>query len=204
LTGLQAQDPDTIIVPRAFDIGIDISGPLIYVIDKDQLNAEGFFSYRLNHKYSIILEGGYSNFNYEQYNYIYNCDGYFGRIGTDINLLKPKNSKGKHYTGIGFRYGLSVFNQETPWIRNDGYWGTFESAGKREQVNAHFFESNFGVKAELFKNFIIGWSLRLRILIYSSSNENYKPVYIPGFGGTDRTLQPGMSYFLVWRIPFKD
>jgi len=199
---IAAQEPDSAKIPRSIDLGFDISGPVIYAIDNDRLNLEGYLSYRLNPKYSIVIEGGYSNFHYEQYNYVYNSDGYYTRIGTDINLIKDRASLAKNFVGIGFRYGLSIFNQETPWIMYENYWGRYESAGQRDFINAHFFEGNISVKAELFTNFLIGWTFSTRIQIYNSADENFLPAYIPGFGATDKVLRTSFIYSLIYRIPF--
>jgi hypothetical protein len=190
-------------VERPFSLGIELSGPIISALDTSSLNYEISLSYRLNHKYFIVIEPGFTSFSYTQYNYDYLSSGGYLRAGVDINLMKPKAEPGNHYAGIGLRYGISLFNQETPLGSYSNYWGDYNFAIEREFVHAHFLEASGGVKAELFRNILIGWTFRARVLIYQSAGKENKPVSIPGLGETNGGIQPGFSYQLIWILPFK-
>ena len=198
---LRAQD--TVQFPLKIRAGIDVSGPVIYFTDKNNLSLEGFISFDRNEKMAYVLEGGYLNYKYSQYNYDYTCKGIFMRAGVDFNLLKPDVSKGKYQAGVGLRYGLSVFNPETPLFKHENYWGTASSAIPQKTSLGHFLEVAPGVKAELFKNFSIGWSIRLRMLISGGGGKDLRPIYLPGFGTGGKTVNAGFTYFLSWNIPFK-
>ncbi len=202
-SALLAQETDSLPNRKALIFGVELTGPVIYAIDNNILNYEGYVSYRLNHKYYLVGEGGYSNYKYEQYNYACENRGVFIRIGTDINLLKPEKKIGNHYVGIGFRYGLAVFKQETPWLKYENYWGEIESEIPEKIVSGHFLSLSGGIKAELFNNVFIGWTIRINLMLYNSSGKENKPVFIPGMGGTDGTIEPGISFHLAWQIPLK-
>jgi hypothetical protein len=49
----------------------------------------------------------------------------------------------------------------------------------------------------------MGWSISLRMLIYTGAGKDLRPVYFPGFGDGTKTISAGMSYFIVWNIPYK-
>lgn len=198
-----AQVRDSIMVKEKIGFGIELSGPIIHSIDNNNLNLEARLSYRLNYKYYIVAEPGIAQFSYSQYNYDYSSEGFFIRAGVDINLLKtkPAYSGRNHFAGIGLRYGLSLFNQETPSATFTNYWGGYDFSLERELVNAHFLEINGGVKAELFRNILIGWTVRGRLILYQSAGKTRRPLMIPGAGGGDGGLQPGFSYHLIWLIP---
>ena len=196
-----AQDADTVKADKSISIGIEISGPVLYSFDRSKINIESHFSYRLNHKYYIVFEPGYSNFEYSRYNYEYENQGFFLRIGTDIGMLEPLASRINHFAGIGLRYGLSVFEQETPFVSYDGFWGRNTTSIPLNTVHAHFLEVQGSIKTELFRNFLIGWSVKLRTLVYSSGRDEEKPIYIPGMGNTDATFTPAFSYYIIYRIP---
>jgi len=198
---LNAQDADTVKARNSISLGFDITGPVLYTLDNSKYSYEGHLSYRLNYKYFIVCEPGYSEYNYEQYNYEYNSKGWFVRIGADIGMLEPVASKINHFAGIGLRYGLSVFEQETPSISIDSYWGRVNTSIPRSSVHAHFLEIQGSVKTELVRNLLIGWSVKLRTLIYSSGRNEEKAVYIPGMGGTDASFTPAISYYIIYRIP---
>lgn len=201
LNPVQAQD--TIPITLKIKIGIEVSGPAIHYSDKNISNSEGYISVDLNEKRSLVFATGYLNYKYTQYNYTYLNKGGFVRIGMDFNLLKPDKSLGKYYAGIGLRYGLSRFNSEVPSFEKTDYWGTTYSSIANKTYWGHFIEVTPGVRAEIFKNFSMGWSISLRMLLYTGTGKDLKPVYFPGFGDGTKTITAGMNYYIVWNIPYK-
>jgi len=199
-----AQEADTVKATKSISAGIEVSGPVLYALDNSKYNLEGYFSYRINNKYYIVLEPGYSRYNYSQYNYDYNCQGWFFRIGTDIGMLEPVASKVNHFAGIGLRYGLSVFEQEAPFISVDSFWGKASTSIPANFVHAHFLEVQGSVKTELFRNFLIGWAIKLRTHLYSSDSNVKKAIYIPGMGNTGASFTPAFSYYIIYRIPLRN
>lgn len=202
-SALLAEEADSLVSKKALIFGVELSGPVIYAVDNNNLNYEGFVSLRLNHKFFLVAEGGYGNYKYDQYNYMCENQGVFFRLGTDINLLKPEKKIGNHYVGIGFRYGISMFKQETPWFKYENYWGEVESSIPGKTVHGHYLQMSGGIKAELFDNIFIGWTIRANLMIYQSSGKENRPVFIPGMGGTDGTIVPGISFHLAWQIPLQ-
>jgi hypothetical protein len=194
---------DTIPITLKIKVGIEVSGPAIYYTDKNILNAEGYVSVDLNEKRSAFLALGYLNYKYSQYNYSYLNKGSFMKIGMDFNLLKADKSQGKYFAGIGLRYGLSRFNSETPFFDQINYWGQTSSSLPKKAYWGHFIEAAPGVRAEIFKNFSVGWTISIRALVYTSTGKDLKPVYFPGYGDGAKSITAGMSYYLVWNIPYK-
>jgi hypothetical protein len=198
---LNAQD--TIPIPLKIKIGLEVSGPAIYYTNKNILNEEGYISLDLDEKRSVILAAGYLNYKYSQYNYTYLNRGSFIRLGMDFNLLKADKSLGKYWAGIGLRYGLSRFNSQVPVFEKTDYWGTTSSAIASKVNWGHFVEFAPGVRTEIFNHLSIGWSVSIRMLLYTGTGKNLRPVYFPGFGDGTKTITTGMSYFIVWNIPYK-
>jgi Domain of unknown function (DUF6048) len=200
---VQGNAQDTILIPLKIKVGLEVSGPAIYFSEKNILKAEGYISADINEKVSMVLGGGYLNYKYSQYNYNYLNKGIFIRTGVDFNLLKPEKALGKYWAGIGLRYGLSIFNSEVPSFQHENYWGTTSSAIARQTNWGHFIEASPGVRAEVFRNFSIGWTISLRMLIYSGTGKDLRPIYFPGFGNGGKTFTTGLNYFIVWNIPYK-
>ncbi len=198
---------DTIPIPLKIKFGLELSGPVIYYSNKKTLNAEGYISLDLNEKRSLVFDAGYLNFKYTQdstqHSYTYQSKGSYIRIGMDFNLLKPDKSQGKYYAGIGLRYGLSRFSSSTPYFDQTDYWGKTSSSIARSSNWAHFVEMSPGVRAEIFNHFTVGWSLSVRMLLHSTTGNNMKSINIPGFGDGTKRFSTGLSYFVVWNIPFK-
>ncbi len=189
--------------PRSIRIGGDIYGPLYHIYDKNNLTIEGFLSVDIDTGKAVVVEAGKLQYEYSQYNYDYKNSGTFFRAGMDFNLLKPENSLGKYYAGIGLRYGLSIYDWEVPSMKGSNYWGTVENSIPLTHNMAHFVEILPGIRTELFRFFEIGWTVRLRFLVYSDADKNLKPIYIPGLGNATKTFSPGINYYLIIKIPYR-
>ena len=198
---LNAQD--TITVPLRIKAGIDVAGPLIYSTDKNILNTEVFFSADLSEKKAVYVSAGFLDYKYSQYNYEYESRGAFMKAGLDFNLLKPEKASDKYWAGIGLRYGITMFNSEYPSFSQNNYWGTKESSIGRTTNWAHFLEISPGIRTRIFSNISIGWNISMRMLLYSGTSKDLKPIYLPGFGNAQKTISQGISYYLVWSIPYK-
>jgi len=194
---------DTILFPLKLRAGIDIAGPGIYLSDRDNFSLEGFLSFDKSEKMAWVIEAGYLNYKYSQYNYDYTSKGAFARLGVDFNLLKPEVSLGRYWAGIGLRYGISLFNSETPSFRYENYWGKIVSSLPAKKAMGHFIEVAPGVKTEIFRNFSMGWTIRLKLLISGGGGKDLRPIYFPGYGNGGRRTTAGLSYFLTWNIPYK-
>jgi hypothetical protein len=195
---------DTLLIPLKIKIGLEVSGPATYFIEKGNLNAEGYFAVDINEKTSALLGAGYLDYKYSQYNYNYLNNGIFLRAGVEFNLLKPEKAMGIYWGGLGIHYGISRFNSEiTSFSYTDKYWGTTTSSIARKTNWGHFIEFTPGVRAELIKNISIGWTISLRMLLYTGAGKDARPIYFPGFGNGAKTISTGLNYFIVWNIPYK-
>ena len=108
---------------------------------------------------------------------------------------------GNNFVGIGLRYGLSVFTQETPWLKYDNYWGSSETLIDSKAATGHYLQLSGGVKAELFKNLLIGWTVKVNLLMFHTAGSDNRPVYIPGMGNSDKAIGQGIAFHIAWMIP---
>jgi hypothetical protein len=198
----QVKSQDTLLIPLKINAGIEVLGPVNYFIDKNILSIEGYVSMDLSEKLSAALNAGYLDYTYSQYNYTYLNNGYCIRAGADFNILKPKKSLGKYWGGIGLRYGLSHFRWEVPEFSQSNYWGESLSSIPSTKNWGHFIEASPGMRAEIFRNFSMGWSISLRMLLYVGNSDGVKPIYFPGFGNASKRFSSGFSYYIVWNIPY--
>jgi len=198
------QPPDSVVVvPLKIRAGLEISGPVIYFTNNSMLNLEGFVTTDLNEKISVLLGGGYSDYSYSQYNYEFQTKGLFFKAGADFNLLRPEMAEGKYWAGLGLHYGLTRFTFETPSFKHENYWGIVSSSLASQTNWGHYVEVSGGFKAELFRNFSIGWLISLRKLIYTGADKDLRPVYYPGYGEGGRSLSYGLNYYISLNIPYK-
>lgn len=200
---IPANGQDSLYVPMKIRIGADVYGPVNYFSNKNTLSIEGYLSFDIDTQKAVTIEAGYLDFSYSQYNYDYLSKGTFMRLGMDFNLIRPEMAMGKYYAGIGLKYGLSVFSSEVPFLKQDNYWGSVTSSIPSSTHVAHFIEASPGIRTEIFRNFSMGWVIRLRILIYSGTGKDLKAVNIPGYGNGVKSFSPGLNYYLIWSIPYK-
>ena len=201
---IRIQAQDTLEIPLKIKVGIEVSGPALYFSNKNILNTEAFIMADLNEKRSFFFSAGYVNYKDSQYDYKYLNNGIFARTGIDFNLLSPDKAQGKYWVGLGLHYGLARFTDQVPSFQQlDTYWGTITSSLPKRTNWGHFLEATPGVRAEIFNHFSLGWTISLRYLLYTGTGNNLKPLYIPGFGNGSKRFSQGISYFMVWNIPYK-
>jgi hypothetical protein len=196
--------PDSmVVVPLSIRTGLEISGPVIYFADKTILNLEGSISADINDKIAVLIGGGYSNYGYSQYNYEFKTKGTFFKAGADFNLLRPEIAVGKYWAGLGIHYGLSRFTYETPSFKHDNYWGSVSFSMPAQTNWGHYLEIAGGFRAELFKNFSIGWLISLRKMIYTGASREIRPIYYPGYGQGGESLSYSINYFISYNIRYR-
>lgn len=203
LSGINLKGQDTVMFPLKIRAGVDIAGPGIYAGNKDNLSLEGYISFDRNEKTSYVFEAGYLDYKYSQYNYSYKSNGVFARLGADFNMLNPSSSAGKHWAGIGLRYGIGIFKAETPSYEYNNYWGSITSSIPSRASTGHFIEVVPGVRTELFRNFSMGWNIRLKLLIAGGGGKDLRPIYFPGYGNGGKRTAAGITYYISWNIPYK-
>lgn len=205
----QSLAQDTVQFPMKVRIGLEAAGSAKFFYEKERFNLEGYISADLNEKYSVIFIAGRSDYSYARYRdtsflmYDYRTKGFYFRTGLDINLLKPEKSQGKYSVGVGLRYGISHFTYEIPTITHENYWGKYHTSVSSADEWAHFVEITPGVRAEITKNLSLGWTVSLRKMIDPGTGGHLKPVYLPGYGNGAKSFNAGMSYFIIWSIPFR-
>ncbi len=194
---------DSIKAPLSIRGGVDIYGPIYNYYYPENMTIEGYISFDPDLKKSYVIETGYQNFTFSQNNYKFSSDGLFLRLGADFNIIKPFQSEGKYYAGVGLRYGMSLYNTQVPSFSHENYWGTATSSISTTSHLAHFFEVDPGIRTQVMKNISIGFYVKLRFMIYSGSSKDLKPVNIPGFGNGTRIFSPGINYYISFSIPYK-
>ena len=208
-TGLSAQfrhstaDPDSVDFQLNIRIGADIANPILYFINNNNMNLEGYISVDLNEKYGISFNGGYADYNLSKFSYEYSATGIYLKPGADFNILKPQISEGKYWAGIGVRYGVGIFSFETPSITYNNYWGTTTTSIPPQSATAHFVEIAPGFNAKISNNFTMGWRVNMSTLLYAGPKEKIDPIYLPGYGARDKGVNFSFNYFLSLSFPYK-
>lgn len=194
---------DTIAFPMRFGVGVSAFLPISSLTGYYPQGFEINGYYDINERFTISADGGYSTFNTENYNYVFSNSGVFFRIGTDYNMLNPVRAAGRYFAGGSVKYGLSVYDFQSQVIDYMNYWGNYTTAAAPLRKAAHYLEFSPTMTAELFKNVFVGWSIDLRVLLWSGTGEHLRAIDIPGYGNGSKPVSAGMNYYLSIRIPYK-
>lgn len=200
---ISASAQDTVTVPLNFRAGFDLAGPVLQALSKDLVSYGAVASIDLNESFAAIGGIRYSSFSVSEYSYDFKSRGLTFVFGADKNFIKPKMMAGKHYAGIGIRYGLTFYGQEAPRLEYTNPWGTGSSSLPLTHHTGHFLELTPGVRTELFPGVTIGWNLYLRLLLGAGTGDHLKPVYMPGYGDGSSGVATGAAYYVSISIPYK-
>jgi hypothetical protein len=135
--------------------------------------------------------------------YYYKSDGSYYRIGADYSFLKVNAQNQYDMLFAGLRYGFANMSHYAEDITiGSGYWGSYSDGSVPEnKIKAQWIEIAIGLRAELFKNFFMGWSFRGRILIDKTKDEYMDPYSIPGFGDGSKNSGFGFNFSIYYKIP---
>ncbi len=188
-------------------LGFDVYGLVNKIFEPSvtenelSLTAGGF------KRFYFITEAGVLNMSDKTDYFHYYSNGQFARFGFDYNFYKRKYVGENSIIFIGFRYGIASLNHNANDINiDDAVWGNYHYPKDvpSTKVNAQWIEITGGMRIEVFKNFSMGWSIRLRklnSLTTKKGMEDIKPFIIPGFGDGNSSTAFGFNYSLFYTIP---
>jgi hypothetical protein len=195
-----AQDGMRVRGPR---ISYDLASLSLLYFDPDRMVYSISADYELKQDFYAVLDLGYQDVKINRDHYKYKSNGMFARIGADINLLNyDKKVDVYEMMYVGGRYGFSLFSQQADnIIITDEYWGDY-SGGQigKNKINAHWISLVGGMRAEVFRNFFMGWSVYMNIRFYSSDDKGIEPYNIPGFGKGANRATVTFNYTVSYRI----
>ncbi len=198
------QEEDILIFQPSVRIGFDASGLLNRIWQPEVTNIEFSVDGKFKPDWFIAAEAGYLDIDISRELFDYTSNGLFARAGVDYNVLEKREPESNDVVLLMFRYGYSNLTHNSDRIEIvDPYWGNFNSSVDSENINSHWVELGFALKAELFRGLFLGWSVRGRYLIYSSRDAMLDPYNIPGFGIIRKSNTAySLHYSIYYRFPF--
>ena len=188
-------------------VGVDLFKLTRALYDKDYKGIELVADYRYNKKYFLAAEIGTENKTTDDSRLNFTTSGTYLKAGFDYNGYQNWLDM-ENIISIGLRYGLSTFSQElnTYKIYNSSqYFGeseTINSGQKFSGLSASWVEVVAGLKAKVFNNVFMGFSLRLNTLITNKKPDNFDNLYIPGFNRTyNGNFGVGLNYTVTYFVP---
>ena len=188
-------------------VGVDLYKLTRALYDKNYKGIELVGDYRLTKKYFLAAELGNENKTTDDDRVNFTTKGSYIKGGFDYNAYQNWLDM-ENIISIGLRYGFSTFNQQLNSYRiynSNPYFGetpVIASGKKFDGLSASWIEVVAGVKAKVFDNVFMGFSLRLNRLVTNKQPDNFSNLYIPGFNRTyDGDFGVGFNYTVTYFVP---
>lgn len=221
-----SQEADTIVTPTdtiateepvkkeryGIRVGLDLNKLSRRFYIDDYSGLELVADYRLTKKFYVAGEIGSEDYTVDDNQINFTAKGSYLKIGFDYNAYENwLDMENMIYAGM--RYGISSFSQnlnsyeiyDNRVIENgESYLETVTIYPDREysSLSAHWVEVIGGIKAEVFDNLFMGFSVRLNILLSEKKPDNFENLYIPGFNRTYAgSFGAGFNYTVSYFIP---
>ena len=204
----QTKDTAQIVYPERYGlrVGVDLHRLTKSLYDSNYRGLEVVGDYRLTHKFYLAGEIGNEEKTVDDDQFNYTTKGTYFKAGFDYNSFENWLDM-ENMIYVGMRYGVSSFTQTLNSYKiydPTNYYGetVFTSGEKFNGLNASWIEVIGGVKAELFSNLYLGFSVRLNYLVSDKKPENFDNLYIPGFNRTyGGKFGAGINYTISYFIP---
>lgn len=187
--------------------GVDLFKLTRSFYEKDYRGLELVGDYRLTKKFFLAAELGNEKKTVDDAQLNFTTQGTYLKAGFDYNAYENWLDM-ENMIYIGLRYGVSSFSQTLnnyEVYNTQTYFGespTIDSGTEFNGLSAQWAEVVSGVKAEVFNNLYVGFSVRLNYLISNKKPENFDNLYIPGFHRTyDGNFGVGFNYTVSYFLP---
>ena len=208
LGNAQTKDTAKVMYPERYGlrVGVDLHKIARSFYEKDYRGFEVVGDYRLSKRFYIAGEIGNEDKTVDDDRLNFTTKGTYFKVGFDYNSFENwLDMENMIYAGM--RYGVSSFSQTlNSYTIYDptNYYGenTIISGSEFDGLNASWLEFVGGIKAELFNNLYMGFSVRLNYLVSNKKPDNFDNLFIPGYNRTyDGKFGAGFNYTLSYFIP---
>ncbi len=187
--------------PTMLRIGYDLIGPLQNAISRSrggwEITGETDFN-----KFNLIAEFGNEHFDYgDNATYHYRADGNYFRLGFDYNMI-PRDEFGSELF-FGFRYATGNFDETLAGVTNVFQWGSGYMNEKNSNVSATWLEFTAGMRAKVWKQLYMGYTLRLKVAPSLKGEQNIETYLIPGYGLYSKPNFWSINYYVAWKFSFR-
>lgn len=183
-----------------FSIGFDVLH-LGFSFFTDQKMYQGFISSRLTQKLHAVADVGFEKNIYDKNGYDVKANGIFGKLGVLYMMMPdPENVENGFY--IGGKLAASFYNQEMKaipirWIQGKDSFASFPKSSQ----SAYWIEATIGGRVEILgSRLFIDVQAQPKYLLYSTKQEDIKPMVIPGFGKDAGKFKIGYMWSLGFRF----
>ena len=202
----KAKDTIKILQRYGLRIGVDLHRLTKSLYDDNYKGLELVGDYRITKKFYIAGELGNEDKTTVDDNVNFTTKGTYFKVGFDYNAYENWLDM-ENMIFIGMRAGVGSFSQKLNSYniyQAGNFYGTNTIPGEEYSgLSASWLEVVSGLKAEVFSNLYVGFSLRLNYLMSNKEPEGFANLYIPGFNKTyeNSKFGAGFNYTVSYFIP---
>ena len=137
-----------------------------------------------------------------------NLGGYL-RIGADYNVMRRYFNNEVLF--VGLRYGYSVFRHKVAYRVPTELWGQLDDRKQLvispgipwHYLSGHWAEAVSGLKVNVWRNWFMGYTLRLKVKLGINGETNLIANELPGYGTTNKSARLAFSYYIYYHFPYR-
>lgn len=177
-----------------FMVGFDVLNAGIGVFSDRKL-FQGFVSSRISKNIHAVADVGFEKNVYQKNGYDASVDGPFLKLGAFYMLANDQENPLNGFYAGGKLAG-SFYNQEYKAVPVRGYGGSETSvAFPASSQSSYWIEATVGGRVQLFESpFYIDVTAQPRYLLFSTTQDDIKPMIVPGFGKSSAKFNVGFSW----------
>ena len=186
-------------------LSTDVFGYIYPLFVKDKYySSELSLMVNLKNRFFPVVEVGvgYTDMVSHLYNIGYRTSAPYYRVGMDYNMQYKNKKPGYIYLGGRVGYTSFDYSVDAPSLVDPVWGGEAPVQFTDVPCRAVWVEAVGGVRAEIVKNFYMGWSLRYKYPLYTGPVVNGSPWYIPGYG-TGKSSAFGATYSITYYFKCK-
>lgn len=185
-------------------VGFDIIRPAVNYFSDNMQSYEFTADYYLKNELYLAAEGGWGSSSVKYTDLAYNTSNTFFRFGFNKVLLPREHPKDWGGIMMGMRLGTTFIDRSAAtYTITDSVWGNSTGTVASKQVNGIWAELNAGVRVELYKGIMAGWTLRGKFMLNSKNFNDLSPLYIAGYGRGDKNAVFDLNFYLGYAVRWK-
>ncbi|MGA9213268.1 DUF6048 family protein [Kaistella sp.] len=183
-----------------FLVGFDVLNAGIGAFSDRKL-FQGFVSSKVKGNWYAVVDAGFEKNIYQKNGYDAVVSGSFLKLGT-LYMLAYDQENPMNGFFVGGKIAGSFYNQEYKAIPIRGFGGSDASqAFPESSQSSYWMEINIGGRVQLFDSpFYIEAIAQPRYLVFSTTQDEIKPMIVPGFGRSSAKFNIGFSWNIAYHF----
>lgn len=181
-----------------FMVGFDVLNAGVGFFS-DRKMFQGFVSTKIKPNIHAVAEVGFDKNIYQKNGYDAKVSGAFLKLGSFYMLAKDRENELNGFYAGGKLVG-SYYTQEYFAVPVRGFGGSDTSVSfPASTQSSYWIEATIGGRVQLFESpFYIDVNVQPRYLVYTTTQEDLRPMIVPGFGRSSAKFNMGFSWNIAY------